>query len=759
MNMDQALQAFIVESRELLDDMEAALLRVLQEEDPADSINAIFRAAHTIKGSAGLFGLDFIVDFAHVVESVLDRVRDGEVQLGETVLALLLACGDHIAQLVTVASEGESEAGPELDARAEPLLRQLREYLAHDSASTATALPAGGSALSSAEASSPGPARGSRPADHWHISLRFGQDVLRNGMDPLSFLRYLNKLGSVTTVATLPGALPSLQQMDAESCYLGFELVLRSEAAREAIEGAFEFVMDDCKLRILSPDSPASAYIDLIREHAGDDEELACCLGEILVSCGSLTPEELRDATSSDERLPASLETLPDTDGASLLPSLLNSSPNASPARQKQSRDAKSGESQSVRVDADKLDRLVDLVGELITASATAMQAGRGLNSETLHEAHSTLDGLVQEVRDSALQLRMVKIGGTFSRFQRVVHDVSREIGKDIALIISGEDTELDKTVVEKIGDPLTHLVRNSMDHGIEPAEVRTARGKSARGCVRLNAYHDSGSIVIEVGDDGGGLSKDKIMAKAVERGLVEAGKTLTDQEIYALIFEPGFSTADQVTNLSGRGVGMDVVKRNITALRGAVSIDSQPGEGTTVTVRLPLTLAIINGFQVAVGDSVFVLPLEAIEECVEFHAETGHDFTELRGQVLPFIRLRALFNVGGEPGNRQSIVVVRHGGQRLGLIVDRLLGEAQTVIKPLARMFAHLQGISGSSILGSGDVALILDVAALATLAQNGSRRDAGTLDAMPLLASQTPSNQNQPNKNELDQLSPSLA
>jgi two-component system chemotaxis sensor kinase CheA len=268
--------------------------------------------------------------------------------------------------------------------------------------------------------------------------------------------------------------------------------------------------------------------------------------------------------------------------------------------------------------------------------------------------------------------------------------------------------------VVEKIGDPLMHLVRNAIDHGIESAELRASRGKPAKGTVKLNAYHDSGSIVIEVGDDGGGLNRERILAKATERGLIESGRVLSDSEIFGLIFEPGFSTAEQVTNLSGRGVGMDVVKKNITALRGSVSIASTEGVGTTVSVRLPLTLAIINGFQVGVGQSVFVVPLDMIEECVAFSAEEGHDYTNLRGQVLPFIRLRELFDVEGSKGTRENIVVVKHAGQKFGLVVDTLLGEAQTVIKPLSKMFAQVQGISGSSILGSGDVALILDVPAL---------------------------------------------
>jgi two-component system chemotaxis sensor kinase CheA len=308
----------------------------------------------------------------------------------------------------------------------------------------------------------------------------------------------------------------------------------------------------------------------------------------------------------------------------------------------------------------------------------------------------------------------MVKIGATFGRFQRVVHDVARDLGKDVALVIDGEDTELDKTVVEKIGDPLMHLVRNAMDHGIEPADVRLARGKPAQGTLKLNAFHDSGSIVITVQDDGGGLKRDRILAKALEHGLVEAGHHMSDSEVYALIFEPGFSTAETVTNLSGRGVGLDVVKRNITALRGTVELTSQEGVGTTVTVRLPLTLAIIDGFLVGVGNSVFAIPLDMIEECVAYSAEPGHDYTNLRGEVLPFIRLRSLFAIKGAPTRSENIVVLKHAEQKAGLVVDTLLGEFQTVIKPLGTMFNQVTCISGSTILGSGDVALILDVPAL---------------------------------------------
>ncbi|MCD2345030.1 chemotaxis protein CheA [Ideonella azotifigens] len=707
MNMDQALQTFLVEGRELLEDMEAALLRVADEEDPGESIGAIFRAAHTIKGSAGLFGLDSVVAFTHVAESLLDHVRDGSVKLSDPLIQLLLACGDHIGTLLDAVDAGQRPLSADEQQAGAALLARLHAQMGSGAGAAAPAPALVTPLVAAPAATDDGFARLAAPgqgAEHWHISLRFGPDVLKNGMDPLSFIRYLATLGSIEHIVTLHDAVPALDAIDPESCSLGFEIAFKSDCDKATIEGAFEFVIDDCQLRILAPHSRVAEYIELI----GKLPEEPSRLGEILVRCGSVTAHELDNALSAQRQ----------GDSPQLLGSILAGQGKVAPqvveaalAKQKQVKDNKAQESQSVRVDADKLDRLINLVGELVIATAGANLIARRTRNVELQECNSTLSDLVEEVRDSALQLRMVKIGATFGKFKRVVHDVARELGKDIELSVSGEDTELDKTVVEKIGDPLMHLVRNAMDHGIDGPELRAQRGKPAQGTVALNAYHESGSIVIQVSDDGGGLNRDRILAKAIERGLVEAGKTMSDAEIYNLIFEPGFSTAEAITNLSGRGVGMDVVKRNITALRGSVAIHSLPGQGTTVTVRLPLTLAIINGFQVGVGKSVFVVPLDMVDECIEFSAEPGHNYTDLRGQVLPFIRLRTLFDVPGEPSARQNIVVVKHAGQKFGLVVDALMGEAQTVIKPLSRMFAQVQGISGSSILGSGDVALILDV------------------------------------------------
>jgi two-component system, chemotaxis family, sensor kinase CheA len=698
-NLDQVLHTFILEARELLVDMEAALLRIAGEADPRESINAIFRAAHTIKGSSGLFGLDAVVTFTHVVESALDRVRDEAVALDEPLVALMLACGDYIGRLVDAVERGEPQVDPRTEPEGAALLGRLQAYLGAPQAHGAAAPAA--SALTAAG----GPAR-------WHLSLRFGPDVLRNGMDPLSFIRYLATLGEIEHIVTLPDAVPGLDALDPESCCLGFEIAFLTRADKAAIENVFEFVIDDCALRIVPPGSQVAQYLDLIRSLPEGPSRL----GEILVRCGSVTAHELETALALQagggvaRKIGAIL-----AEQGNVAPQVVE----AALARQKQVKETRGTENQSVRVDADKLDRLINLVGELIIAAAGAHLVAKRTRNLELMERNSTLADLVEEVRDSALQLRMVKIGGTFGRFKRVVHDVARELGKDIELALDGEDTELDKTVVERIGDPLMHLVRNAMDHGIDSPELRAERGKRPTGTVSLNAFHDSGSIVIQVRDDGGGLDREKILAKGIERGLVEPGRVLGDAEVYALIFEPGFSTADQITNLSGRGVGMDVVKRNITALRGSVAIASEPGLGTTVTVRLPLTLAIINGFQVGVGKSVFVVPMDMVDECIEFSLEPGHDYTDLRGQVLPFIRLRQLFDVPGAPAARQNIVVVKHAGQKFGLVVDALMGEAQTVIKPLSRMFAQVRGISGSSILGSGDVALILDVPLLMQQAQ----------------------------------------
>ena len=710
-NLDQALQTFLVEARELLQDMEGSLLRLESDPSDSDTLGAIFRAAHTIKGSAGLFGLDPIVGFTHIVEDVLDRVRDGMVGIGGDLVALLLECGDHMQELVEVVAGQGGQLDSAALAREAGLRQRLQRYQGDSAQPPATSVTQVDTDKLTQVCEDAGVA-----SDLWHISLRFGPDVLRNGMDPLSFLRYLASQGEIVSISTLADGMPAAEAMDAESCYLGFEIEYQTTADKAGIAEAFDFVRDDCLIHILPPHSKLAEYIELIENLP----EGVSRLGELLVASGALTPQELEKGlleqrSKSEQNIPATPLGEILVEQRSVGPALVQ----AALDKQSQIQEHKSKENRYIRVQADKLDELINLVGELVIAGAGANLLARSCHNDALQEASSRVSGLVEEIRDGALRLRMVPIGDTFNRFQRVVHDVSHELGKDIELLISGAETELDKTVVEKIGDPLMHLLRNAMDHGIESPEERQAVGKSGKGQLRLNAYHDSGSIVIEIADDGRGLDRERILHKARERGLLAAGAMPSDQDIYNLIFEPGFSTAATVTNLSGRGVGMDVVKRNITALRGSVELDSQPGAGTRVRIRLPLTLAIIDGFLVGVGQASYVVPLDMVQECLELSDEdrrASHErsYIDLRGEVLPLVFLRQHFNAGGSAGRRENVVVVRCAEHKAGLVVDELQGEFQTVIKPLGKLFSALRGIGGSTILGNGAVALILDVPAL---------------------------------------------
>lgn len=708
--MDMAREALVQEARELLVAMENALLEIESDGANPEAINAIFRAAHTIKGSAGLFAFNNIVSFTHIVESLLDRIRKREVEIDDAMLSLLLKCGDYIGVLVDAIAERKEDEEPDAERRAR-LEAALQAHLAPPpvpAEAASTAVTATADAEPEQVAGSAGVA-----SDSWHLSLRFSPDVLRHGLDPIAFLHYLRTLGRIVYMQTIVDTLPDADAMDPEACYLGFEIGLHTDADRQAIENVFEFVRDDSQIKILPPHGKIEEYVDLINSMADPGR-----LGEILVQGGALTPAELERVLDWQDHqhvrkpigaLLVEREIVPEEVVTAAL------------TRQKQSEERKAQEQKFIKVEVSKLDALIDLVGELVIAGAATRLIARQRKDPAFDEASQSLSTLVEQIRDASLTLRMVPIGEVFQRFPRVVRDISRDLGKTIELVITGADTELDKSMVEKLGDPLMHIVRNAMDHGIEPTEARATAGKSLSGTLRLNAYHDSGCIVIEVSDDGRGLNRDRILAKAVERGLVAADAVLSDSEVFRLIFEPGFSTAEQITNLSGRGVGMDVVRKNVEALRGEVDVLSVAGEGTTVRIRLPLTLAIIDGFQVMVGESIFVLPLDLVVECIdltEHHAQ--HSIVQLRGEPLPFVRLRELFDMPAASGLRESLVVVQFGTSRAGVVVDRLLGEFQAVIKPLGELFAHFKTVSGSTILGDGRVALILDVPRLIEMASS---------------------------------------
>lgn len=709
MNMAHLLETFREEAAELLQQMETILLRFDSGTADEEDLHALFRTAHTLKGSAGLFGYSVVVEFTHVVENVLDLLRGGKLEFSAALTELLLQCHQHIEHVLE-ATMTDSLQSVDSEHQAD-LLARLSEYAGARHASPAAADPVPAAKVAPA----------GEGAGHWHLSLRFNDYLFQTGLDPLSMLRYLRDCGQILHVDPLTETLPEFQVLDPRNCHFGFEVAFESEISRKEIEEIFEFVWTDGDIRIIEPHAPLSAFADLL---AGRPNELDS-LPERLVRCGTLTPalvDILRSSANAEEEVSTVSAVEPEIDSveatrpvaASMVhaPATPQLSGEPTQAKAANGDDKHKAESRAIKISAERLDRLIDLVGELVIAGAGTHLKASHLQQPDLLENVAQLQSLVEEVRDTALSLRMVQVGEVFSRFPRVVRDLSKELGKNIDLTMSGHETELDKAMVDKIVEPLMHIVRNAIDHGIEMPADREAAGKNPHGTLHLSAYHQSGGIVIELSDDGRGLDKNRIYAKAVEKGLISAEAQLSEQDIFNLVLLPGFSTADRVTNLSGRGVGMDVVRSSVEALRGTLHIESSPGQGTHVRMCLPLTLAIIDAFQIGVGSSTFVLPLEMVSECVELPSGVGErQYVNLRGNVLPFIRLSKFLNIRDELKPRRNIVVVKHGNKQAGIEVDNLFGECQAVIKPLGELFRHVRGISGTTILGSGDVALILDI------------------------------------------------
>jgi two-component system chemotaxis sensor kinase CheA len=713
----EALPAFISEAQEQTDALEQLLLQL--EGAPADRelLDALFRCAHTVKGSAGIFGLDDVVSFTHHVETLLDLLRDGSLGLTPDLSTLLLQSNDQIRLLVAAAAQAPGEPPAEVAQTAANRAALVQRLQAASGIDAQPALAAESALALATE------------LPCWQLSVQFGADTYRNGMDPLAILNYVRGLGRITQLVCDATAVPALQGLDPESCHLSFDFNLLSAASRVEIESAFSFVREDCTLRLTEPGQPVQDFAE--RLEALPDKPL---LGDLLLAVGAVTQTQLTQGLKIQAQSAASPGHAPTL--GEILHSNIGLRPqvvNAALQMQARHREAVTGgpggtnaadDNRFIRVEAQRLDEVIDLLGELVTASAGGLLLARQSKQRALLEANQQISSLISDIRNGTLQLRMVPIGETFARFRRVVRDTAAELSKDVHLEIIGGDTELDKSVVEKIADPLMHLVRNALDHGLETPAQRADAGKTEQAKLTLSACHEGGGILIRILDNGRGIQRDRVLARAWERGLVEPGVTPADEDILKLIFEPGFSTAEKVTNLSGRGVGMDVVRRNIEQLRGSIMLSSEPGQGSSIDIRLPLTLAIIDGFLVAVGPSKFIFPLDAVVEVIETRPNAsavdarGRSVVELRGQVLPVVSLRALYALDSEAPERSSVVVIRSGGVRYGVLVDQLLGQHQTVIKPLGRMFRSLRGMSGSSILGNGEVALIFDVGSLAQLA-----------------------------------------
>lgn len=714
--MDALLEAFINEARELIGQMEEGLMAL--EKTPSDELlHAVFRSAHTIKGAAATVNCASISGFTHVLENTLDLLRQHQRELDPHLIESLLASVDHLRMLVDHFAQGKDSLSEDEANSEATLLAQLVTPGAlsetSDRAKT-EALPHFG-------------------RDCWHLSVRLNRDLYRHGQDPLVLLDALEEIGNIVHIDTVFDCPASLAEVDPEDCLIGFEIQFDSSASKAQIEQIFMFSADEGFLRLIPPNAQTEEYIELIR--AMQDNPLR--LGEMLLKVGAITEAELKAGLADqDGKTEAPLGEVLVAKGAAE-PSVVA----AAVDQQQAARERLSKESRLIKVPADKLDQLINLVGELVISGSGAHMIAAACGQRAVLEALQGMSRLTESIRDSALQLRMVPIGELFNRYQRVVRDCAQELDKKINFVLEGSDTELDKSLVDKLADPLLHLVRNAIDHGIEPTSARLAAGKPEAGTLRLVARHDSGNVWIEISDDGNGLNIERIRQKAIANGLIAEDAAMTENELLNLIFEPGFSTADQVTSLSGRGVGMDVVRRTIKGLRGDISIHNRPGQGATFRIRLPLTLAIIDGFLLKVGKHGFVVPLDSVQECLEWREASripGSDCIKLRGQAMPCVRLAELFSLESTAGKRENTVIVGTGSERIGLIVDELAGQCQTVIKPLGELFRPLKGIAGSTILGSGEVALILDLQGLLELQE---LRGSGASAALTGTANNRPS------------------
>jgi len=686
--IDSHRQAFKEEAYELLSELETSLLALEETPDDVETIGRVFRAMHTIKGSGAMFGFEAIATFTHEVETVFDLVRNGKLEVTRDLINLTLAARDLIKGMLD-ASDGDGSID---DVTAAALVTELKKLVPRD-AQEKREVSAG------VKVEEPSQAADQKFATY-RIRFKPAAEIFMNGTDPLKLIAELSQLGSYKTVAQVSN-IPSLNELQPEFCYVLWDIILTTNRGKDAIEDVFIFVADDCELSIELIDDAEQAS-------AGDYKKL----GEILVEKGDISRAEMDEILSLQKRFGELAVAAGKVTPEGVQAALVEQQHVKEIRQERQAQEAMT----SIRVPADKLDLLVNLVGELVTVQARLTQTATSRKDAELVNIAEEVERLSAELRDNALNIRMLPIGTTFSKFKRLVRDLSNELGKEIEMTTDGAETELDKTVIERLNDPLVHLIRNSIDHGIEYPDERAAAGKQRRGTVHLAAVHSGDSVLISIKDDGAGLDREAIRTKAIERGLIQPAAELPDKEIFAQIFAPGFSTAKKVTSVSGRGVGMDVVKRAIDALRGTIDISSQRGVGTTITVRIPLTLAIIESLLVKIREDCFVIPLSIVSECVELTREQvveshGRNLANVRGHLVPYIPLRERFAISGEPPAIQQIVITDMDGYRVGFVVDHVIGEHQTVIKSLGRAYKNVDAVSGATILGDGNVALILDI------------------------------------------------
>jgi two-component system chemotaxis sensor kinase CheA len=666
------VDTFLQECEDLLPEIEECALALNGECDSREIVGRLFRAFHTIKGSGAMVGLDHVAGFTHHVETLLDGVREDKISISPRVVELVLAAADEIKRLMVV----EPGSAPLPSQSRENLIAELEQFSSTCTSTHPVPQPSNPSNhLPGLEIQRSGQER------PWRIVFRPSQDLLQCGGNPYKLFLELEMLGSVDIVA-MAEEVPTLEELDPTSCHLGWTITLFTAADEDAIRDVFVFVEDGAQLSITP-------------------------IGE--------SPNAQEDGTSAmAPAAPAQLlEPQRDLEPAASSKQNEDSSPTAKVTTKAQSKES------VVRVPSGRLDRLVNLVGELVMNQSRLLRAATAAGAPELMHPVQEMERLVAELRDDVLGIRMLPIGTIFGRFRRLVHDLSAELGKEIDLVTEGADTELDKSILDQLSEPLVHLLRNSIDHGIELGDRRVELGKPRRGTIRITAEHAGSHVVISIQDDGKGIDRKAVRAKAIEKKLIATDVVLGDGELLNLILQPGFSTAQKLTSVSGRGVGMDVVKKQIDSLRGTLKLASEQGQGSRVALFLPLTLAIIEGLIVEIGADQFIIPMSAITENVELEQadraqKNGRNVVVVRGEMVPYIDLRAAFQVEGDPPAIEKVVIVRYGDDRVGLVVDRVLGTHQTVLQSLGQFFRNIDVVSGATIMGDGKVALILDIASV---------------------------------------------
>jgi two-component system chemotaxis sensor kinase CheA len=685
-DMSRFRAAFYVEAGEHLQLMEAALLQLESSPRDVELLNTIFRAAHSIKGASTTFGIDEVGRFTHVLENLLERLRDGALEANAPLVELLLSSVDVIDGLIANAKDGAPLPG-----NLEQVFSELHRV---NGTPVADSLP-----IPLQE-----PSNTAKAVGLYRVYLKPSPEFFRFGQEPLLLIRELSELGSIQKTNIDTKNLPSLGEIHPEECYLSWEVDIATDCSPQAIEDVFMFLDEGSKYRIEAI-AATPATEQGIPSNPPSDRATQAGSATTTQSTSEKAPEQDKHKNTSPN-----------------MPALPTAASSASASS------SKAVENETVRVDRQRLDELINQIGELVIGASMVEQellsipGGHGL------ESMAALGKIVRDLQEMSLGLRMVPIAATFQKMNRVIRDVAKKVGKQIQFVTEGDDTELDKTVVDQISDPLVHMVRNAADHGIETPEQRMECGKSPEGIVKLRAYQQGGNVYLELKDDGRGLDRKRILEKAIERGILPADAAPSDAEICNLIFQPGFSTAKEVTDVSGRGVGMDVVRRNVEALQGSVSIKSIEGQGSTITVRLPLTLAILDGLLVRLSDEVFVIPLLSVIESICIQNEEIHkivgvgDVITLRGEVVPLLKLHRLLNIQSRASTdgQRLLVIVEDQGRRMALCVDELLGQQQVVIKNLETNFRKVPGVAGATILGDGRVALILDTFGVSNLSQD---------------------------------------